>query len=315
MAGPGGGGFGGGGGRGFGGGGFGGGGFGGGGRGFGGGGRGFGGPHFHHHGPHFHGGWFFGPRYRYYGGGCLGGLLGVMLMPIIFIIVAVGLLVSTFSSALAGGAITYNENVFQDYANEQYMTEFGAQTDSEDALMIVFLIEDEQYYDYAYIAWCGDHLNGRIREMFGSNGSAFGNAILGSAINSNSYKYSLDSGIAQVMGVMQARVEALGLENSLTCGHGAGEYRSHLINRSNMDMTAATVNAALESFTASTGIPVAVVVEDADEVLPRDYTSVFIALIFLGVGVFMIVKTVKARDEAKKNKNGKENDDNYNRYA
>lgn len=314
MAGPGGGGFGGGGGRGFGGGGFGGG-------GFGGGGRGFGGPHFHHHGPHFHGGWFFRPRYHYYGGGCLGGLLGMMLMPVIFILVAISLLVSSLGSAFGsittGGPIMYDENAIQDYANVQYMTEFGAQTDSEDALMIVFLVEDENYYEYAYIAWCGDHLNGKINEMFGSNGSAFGNAILGSAINSNSYKYSLDSGIAQVMGVMQARVEALGLESSLTCGHEAGEYRSHLINHTALDMTADTVNAALESFTASTGIPVAVVVEDAEEVLPRnfDYFSVLVALIFLGVGVFMIVRMVKERDEAKKNKNGKENDDNYNRYA
>ena len=43
--------------------------------------------------------------------------------------------------------------------------------------------------------------------------------------------------------------------------------------------------------------------------------GIYPSLIFLGVGVFMIVKTVKARDEAKKNKNSKENDENYNRYA
>ena len=303
MAGPGGGGFGGGGGRGFGGG-FGGGGFGGGGRGFGG----------HHHG--FHGGWFFGPRY--YGGGCLGGLLGMFIAPIFLIVFAILMLVgslgSAFHSVTTGGAIAYDENAFQDYANEQYYAEFGAEKDSEDQLLLVFLIEDEQYHDYAYIAWCGDHINGRINAMLGAEGTRLGSAVQNSAINASSYKYSLDSGIAQVIGTMQEHIEALGLASSLSCDSAPSDYRSHLINRANIEMTDETVNAALEDFTAATGIAVAVVVEDADEVLPRDfdYVSVFIALLFLVIAVVMIVQAVKQKD--KKKRDG-DNDDNYNRYA
>lgn len=307
MAGPGGGGFGGGGGRGFGGG------FGGGG--FGGGGRGFGGHHYHHHG--YHGGWFFRPRY-YYGGGCLGGLLGMFLAPVVFLLLAVVMLMSTFGSAFSsiatGGEIAYNETAFQDYANAQYFAEFGAEKDSEDQLLLVFLIEDEQYYDYAYIAWCGDHLQSKINAMFGAEGTRLGSAVQNSAINGSSYKYSLDSGIAQVIGTMQGHIEALGLESSFICDSAPSAYESHLINRANIDMTEDTVNTALENFTEATGIAVAVVVEDADEVLPRnfDYVSVFIALIFLVIAVVMIVQALKQKDRKKRDG---DRDDNYNRYA
>ncbi len=310
MAGPGGGSRGGGGGRGFGGGSFGGGGFGGGGRGFGGGGRGF-------RGPHHHGGWFFGPRYHYYGGGCLGGMLGLFITPVILILFAVGMLLSTFGSALGslstGGAITYDENALQDYANEQYWTEFGSEADSEDELLLVFLVEDEEYYEYAYIAWCGDHIDNRINSMFGAEGTKFGNAIANSAINSNSYKYSLDSGIAQVVDTMQGHIDALGLDSSFSCDSKESTYRSHLINKTSIDMTEDTVNRALEDFTAATGISVAVVVEDAEDVLPRDfdYLSVFMALLFLVIAAVMIVRAVKGRDNKKK----EDENDNYNRYA
>ena len=149
MAGPGGGarggGFGGGGGRS--GGGFGG----GGGRGFGGGGH--HGPHrphgYHHHHHHHHGGfWFFGPRryYGYGGGGCLGGLLGLILAPIILIAfaaiifsVSIG---SAFSSIANGGSVVYNEEAFQTYTKQEYITQFSDYDGVEDNLLIVFLIDE-----------------------------------------------------------------------------------------------------------------------------------------------------------------------------
>lgn len=331
MPGPGGGSRGGGGGRGFGGGGS----FGGGrGGNFGGGGRGFGGGHhhgYHHHGPHYHGGWFFGPRRYYGGGGCLGGMLGLLIAPIILIAFAGIMLLTTFSSAFnsitTGGEIYYNEEIMQDYANQVYAQEFGGEADYEDALVIVFLVEDVNYYEYAYIAWPGDHIDQKINYMFGAEGTKFGNAIANSAINSNSYKYSLDSGIAAVMTTMQGHITALGLNSNLICDSETSQYKSHLINKSRVDMTEATVNTALENFTAATGIPVAVVVEDADEVLPKqfDYLSVIIAVIFIVVAVILIIKALKNRKSKNdddgsykgsqsQNSGYNNNNNNYNNY-
>jgi len=321
MPGPGGGARGGGGGRGFGGGGSRGGGFGG---GFGGGGRGFGGPH--HHGPHFHHrprfyGGFWGPRYYYGGGGCLGGLLGILIAPIILILFAGIILLSTFSSAfnsvITGGEIYYDENAFQTYADEQYAEHFGNFEDYEDALLIVFAVDAETCYDYAYIAWVGDHIDRDINYMFGSNGTKFGNAIASSAINSSSYKFSLDSGIAAVMDEMKDHIVALHLENNLTCKHEYTDFESHMVNKTELAVTPNTVNPALVSFTEATGIPVVVVIDDAEEMLPKnfDYMSVIIAVIFIVIAIVLIVKALKNRkskDEDDGSYQGNNNNGNYN---
>ena len=300
MPGPGGGSRGGGGGRGFGGGGSFGGGFGGGGRGFG------GGPHHHHHhhhGPRFYGG-FWGPR-RYYGGGfgggCLGGMLGLIFAPVILVLFAavmlMGVFGSAFGSATTGGQLYYDENAMQDYADAQYAQYFSGLDDYEDGLMIVFIIEDEEYHDYAYITWPGDHIDYEINEMFGASGTKFGNAVESSAINAQSYKYSLDSGLAAVMRKMESSVVALGLNDNFTCKRDYSDFDSRLINKTELSVTPDTVNSALVSFTEKTGIPVIVVIEDAEEVLPKnfDYVSVIIAGILIIVAIVIIVKAIKSR--------------------
>ena len=321
MPGPGGGARGGGGGRGFGGGGSHGGGFGG---GFGGGGRGFGGGHHHHHGPYYHRpryyGGFWGPRryYGYGGGGCLGGLLGILLLPIILVLFAGLLLLTTFSSAfnsvMTGGEIYYDENAFQTYADEQYAKYFSDLEDYEDALLVVFVVEDETYYDYAYIAWPGHNLDKDIRDMFGAHGTEFGNAVESSAINSSSYKYALSSGIADIMSEMKDQIVDLQLENNLTCKHDYSTYKSHVVNNTELTVSPNTVNSALVSFTEATGIPVIVIVEDASAVLPQDfdYFSVFLAIVFIVIAIVLIVKILKNRKNNGGNDNNNYNNGNYN---
>ena len=206
MAGPGGGSRGGGGGRG----GFGGGSFGGGSRGgFGGGYRGGFGGH-HHHGYY---GWY-GRRRYYYGGG---GYLGILLAPIILLVIAASLIISSFGSLMQGGTVNYNEEVFQDYANAQYIEAFGDSTAYEDNILIVLLVEDEEYYDYNFIAWVGDHIDRDINYMFGNEQTELGRAIRNSAIHSQKYKYSLGQGLSAVIDTMTSRVMAKGLDSSFIC--------------------------------------------------------------------------------------------------
>lgn len=227
--------------------------------------------------------------------------MAMLIAPIIIILFAGLLLLSVFSSAfntvVNGGETAYDENVFQDYADEQYAAEFGLETDYEDHILLVFLVEDEEYYDYNYIAWVGDHVNLKINNMFGSNNSELGRAISASAINSQSYKYSLDSGIASVVQTMQGHIESLGLGSSLTCQSEEGKVRSHLTNKTELDVTESTVNNALVAFTEATGITIVVVVDDIDEVLPKniDIFSLLVAIILIVVAIVLIVKAVKSR--------------------
>ena len=280
----------------------GGGGFGGGSRGgFGGGSR---GPHHHHHGGFYGGYW--GPRRYGYGGGLFGGLLSILMLPLILILISVMVLISTIGSAFSnvtrGGVSTYDEYKLQDYADQQYAIEFGATKDYEDNLLIVFLVEDEAYYDYAFIAWVGDHVDYKINNMFGSNQTDFGRAIESSAINSDTYKYSLDSGIAAVMRNMTDRVSALGLDSNYTCDNQDRDYKSHLTNKTSISLTESTVNSALEDFTSKTGIPVVVVVEDIEDVFPKTISpeDIFIVIVAIGLMIVAIVLIVKAIRSNKK---------------
>lgn len=307
MPGPGGGGHGGGGGRGFGG-------------GFGGGhgGGGFGGGWGHRPPPMHHGFGFWGPRF-YGGGGCLGGLLGMLMLPIIIIMLVVVVLISTIGSAFTnvvqGGQILYDEEKMQDYADAQYAAEFGTSGAYEDHILLVFAVEDEEYYDYAYIAWVGDHINTKINNMFGNDQTALGRAIKAN-VNQTNYKYSLDSNLAGVVTTMQENIEALGLDSSYNsaCKDTHADVTSHLTNRTeSMELTEATVNDALAAFTEATGISMVIVVDEAEDVLGKtlSFADIMTVIVCIGLLIFAIVLIVKA---VKKKNNGGGNGNNNNNY-
>ncbi|MBQ8210813.1 MAG: hypothetical protein IJZ35_09545 [Clostridia bacterium] len=298
MPGPGGGAHGGGGGRSGGGGSFGGGGFHGGGGGFGGGHHGggfhggghhggFGGgwhrpPRGGMHGPHFGGGWFHRPHH-YGGRGCLGSLTGIILTPVIIILFIVFGLIFLFGGSntvvmhnndsvnMPNNAVVsvddneYDENAFQDYADKMYAEEFGNSTAYEDNILLVFLTEDENYYDYYYIAWVGDHIATDINYMFGNEETQFGTAV-SNAITTSSYKYSLDANIAQIINTMEQNISELSADSSFTCDEEHIQIESHLTNKTKLELTEDSVNTALKSFTDSTGIPIVVVVDDIEDV-------------------------------------------------
>lgn len=215
----------------------------------------------HYHGPHFGGGWYRRPRY-YGGGGCFSGLIIVAIFILFFIY---SIIPSNNVEYIDSEVEIYDENIFQDYANDQYKKEFSTTSAYEDNILLVFLTEDENYYDYYYIAWVGDHIATDINYMFGNENTELGYAI-SNAINTNSYKYSLDSNIAQIVEYMENEIIAKNLNSSFNCNEDNAGYVSHLTNKTFIEMTEDTVNTALQHFTDSTGIPIVVVVEDIDEV-------------------------------------------------
>lgn len=296
-----------------------GGGFGGGSRGGGFGGGGFGGG--------YHGGYGRGPRrpwgfggwyrpYGYGGGGCLGGLMGILLLPVIILLVVGMLLFGIIGSALSnvanGGIISYDEQVFQQYADRRYAEEFSSSSAYEDNLLIVFLTNEESDGYYA-IAWVGDNIRGEINELFGDETTAFGYVMQGS-INSEYYEYSLDSNLASVMEKMADRVEALKLDSSFRgVSDRSNMTVSHMTNHSELALAQTTVDGACQSFTADTGIPVVIVVDTMENVFGKTLPirDIFIVIMLIAVAVVAIVFIVKG---IKKNKNGGggNNGGNYN---
>lgn len=212
------------------------------------------------------GGWVHRPRsYGGNGCGCLGGAMSILMTPLILIIFIVFFIIASFS----GGTDVvinngYDEEVFQDYANEQYQAEFGQSSAYEDNILIVFLT-DEDDYSYAYIAWVGDHIVMDINHMMGADGTELGYAME-SCINSSNYKYSLDTDLAFVVDKLTYAVEKMELESSFSCEEEHIQTESHLTNHTDLDMNEDMVNDALDDFTKATGIPMVIVVEDMNDV-------------------------------------------------
>ncbi len=274
-----------------------GGGFGGGGSRGGGFGGGFGG---HHRPPRHH----FGFHYRPYGFGFFGGgLLGIILAPIIVILFALlflGIyLYSTIAIIANGGQVVYDEEKFQDYAMSEYSKHFTDSQTYEDNLLITILTseDNEQYY---CIAITGDNLNYRVNEMFGGEGTEFGLAITSSI--AQNYKYSLDSNLALAMNKMENSITNLGLDSSFQSDNDMSRRaESKLVNYTSLTMTEKTVSNSLVSFTEATGIPVVIVIETAENVFGKTMPlgSIVLILALIALVIVCIVHIVKKVREKK----------------
>ena len=265
--------------------------------------------HHHHHRPrHFFHIPFFGYRRPYYGygGGCLGGFMGMMFAPLILIMIVISLLFSVFGSVGSsisnianGGRVFYSEEKMQDYANLQYAREFSAAENIEENILIVFLVEEE-CEGYYTIAWVGDDINYQINSMFGNEYTEFGYKVLGGI--SDYYKYDLSKNLAAIVDGMTDEVVNLGLKSSFNdSSTSPGSYISHVTNNSSLSVNEETINRALVDFTKETDIPIVIVVEDMEVVFDKtvaasDIFTVIMAIAIGSVAVFLIYKAFKDKN-------------------
>ncbi|MBQ9784868.1 MAG: hypothetical protein IJW29_05145 [Clostridia bacterium] len=289
-----------------------GGGFGGGSRGgsFGGGG-GFGGGPRGPRGPRFYGGFGFGPRYGLYGGGCLGGFMSMLLAPIILFVLVVALLIGTVANTVSivaqGGIVQYDEEAFQKYADAEYAKAFKAAPDCyEDNLLIVFTVY-EGYDGYECIAWCGNNLRYEINEMMGSEGSEFYQIVRGS-INENYYENSLTSDFKAIIGKLNSAIKKKGLSTSFDdkTTDRTNAVESHLVNYTELVIDEGTVNAAMQTFTEETGIPVVIVVDTGENVFGKTIPLINIITLVVLVPATGFLAYVIIRNLIRKGKNKKE---------
>ena len=257
----------------------------------------FGGPRFY--GPRFGGGWY---HRRHYGPSCLGGLMGMIMAPIIFIVIA-GMLLVSF---LNGSLVMYDEDKMQDYAYAQYVAEFGAPeaVDAyEDNLLLVFLT-NESATDYYYIAFVGDNLVDEVADLFGNEYTELGRAL--SYEIPMDFEYSLSSDLASVMETMAGRISALGLDTVYyEATDHSGAVESHLTNHSSLPLNEATVLRGLDTFTDRTGIPAVIVVGSMEAVLAvggegggaMKTVLPVIFVVVLGVVAVVIFRATRRRDK------------------
>ncbi len=245
--------------------------------------------------------------------------MGVLMLPIILLLVTgiliLSILGSAFGSLANGGRIEYDEVVFQRYADQEYAKAFSGSDAYEDNLLLVFLTSEDADYYYA-IAWVGDNIHTKINTMFGDETSTFGNVVRGS-INGEYYAYSLDSNLATVMDTMTDKVTALKLESSFKTQQPHNKRTtSHLVNYTQLSLTASTVDQSLQNFTEQTDISTVIVVDTMENVFGKslsasDIMTLIILLVIAGVAIYLIVRALRKN---KNDKNGNSSDPSGNRY-
>lgn len=235
-----------------------------------------------HGGPRPHrpmmGGFWHRPFFGGFGGGCLGGMMSLILLPIFLVIVIICLVVS-----LVGGLTSsnYNENTFQTYANEQYYQVFAdyVQKDDEDCLLIVVLVDDEEYYTYYDMVWYGYHINKNIRDQLDT-----ANDLFSRNINATSYQYSLGNDLKEAMEELAQAVATAEYDQLYSCKREySTEDVSGLVNRTSFLTGQADLDAAVKEFAEETGIPTVLLVEDYEEVFTPAVSGTTLLLIFLAV--------------------------------
>lgn len=247
--------------------------------------------------PRYHGPrWGFGPRR---GLGCS----SIFAFPILIIFFVLLILAYTTDGSSEGAAITsgsksytYSEEDFQDFADREYRKAFGSADRYEGNILLAILTNDEAD-DYFALAWVGDDIAPEIREMFG------GYTELGDAmnryVNGTYYAYSLDSDLAAVVQEMTTQVSPLSSSTPLSSGD------AYLVNYTDLDLSAETVDNALEEFREKTGIPMVIVVESLEKVFPVKlaFGSILnsgimpVVLVILVIAGAVIVKKKKAAND------------------
>ena len=254
------------------------------------------GPHHHHHRPIF----FFGPRRHYYGGGgCFGNIISTMVLVPFLIFFCIALILGAFSGNIEDNS--YNEETFQRYANQQYYSAFSETESFEENILIVFTVY-EGYDGYDCIAWVGDDLPYDVRMMFGDEYTEFGRAVIGTV--PSYYEFSLTSNLRDIANYMADEVTAI-------TGSPAGEVDtsySKLINNTALSINKETVDAALVNFTEKTGINIAIVVANGEDIfaVEGDQNNDNMALLGLIVVIAIVVIVIIVSNN--KGKNNKSND-------
>ena len=190
-----------------------------------------------------------------------------------------------------GGTVEYDEAVMQEYGQEKYYEIFDGSNEYESNILIVFLVNDERDGYYAY-ACVGNDLSKKVRDMFGDERTTFGRTML-ELVNDEYYGYSLGGNLADVTDEMRLHVR-----NADKSFYGNAANFSVVKNYSNMRMSETLVTQSLQGFTDDTGIGIAYVIENEEDVFGRklavgDIIVVVVIVLVIAAIVFLLIRKFK----------------------
>ena len=251
--------------------------------------------------------------------------LGPVIMAVIAVAIALFLIPSMLRPVSTEGSVTFDESTIEDFADDHYYAAFGDLKDTEDEILLVYLI-NEARDGYYCVTWVGDHINAEIDNAFGDGtGSRYWRAVTDNV--SDEFGDCLETDIAAVVEEMTDIVKEMDVSSSFDRKKCEGYPAFVPVVENNTDIpTDKKLSAALRKFTAETSIPIAVVIDEQLPLLQKDRRSALIvSIVFPGVlltiAAVSVVNIMKSKrkfdglDETTKEKISREDDfnrsDNY----
>lgn len=187
--------------------------------------------------------------------------------------------------ATADEGIGYEEQRFQEYADEQYFAAFYDTDNYEKNILIVFTVF-EGYDGYDCITWGGNYIDGETEMLFGSY---FQSTVRDSI--PDYYENAMTKSLRNIVDSMTK----IAPDNA--SGQDVDTQHSMLYNYSSLEIDKTIVNDSLQKFTEKTGYPIAIVIANGEEVFGEeedDSGEIVIAIIAIVVIVIIAIIFIKS---------------------
>lgn len=224
-------------------------------------------------------------------------IVGIVLFPLLLTILATVFffmyLSPTVETIKKGGDTVYSDQVADFYRTDSYNDIFGASSARDDNLLIVYLVNGEgnKYYCMSKV---GSNVSDSVAKLFGNEASEFGKVVKGSM--DAEFKDTLGGSLRDIVDGMGDKIQGLKLSSSFKAeSDKSSPAESRLINKSSISVSESELNASLTAFTADTGIPAVIIIDDIDTVFGRRMPVGNIALlsVLVIVAVISVVTTVR----------------------
>lgn len=206
----------------------------------------------------------------------------VIAFAIIFAIILI------MAIATADDDIGYEEQRFQEYADEQYYAAFSDTDNYEENILIVFTVF-EGYNGYDCITWGGNYIDNQTETLFGSY---FQSTVRDSI--PDYYENAMTKSLRQIVDSMTK----LAPDNA--SGQEVDTQYSKLYNYSSLEIDKTIVNNSLQEFTKKTGYPIAIVIANGEEVFgdeEDDSGEVIIAIIVIVMITIIAIIIIKSTNK------------------
>ena len=171
------------------------------------------------------------------------------------------LVASLFMSIDESRAVAEEERL-ADFASARYELHFGDTACHEDNLLLAFVVY-EDCEQFSYMTWVGDHINDATFDQLRGEGTWLDDLLTRQV--ELDYRDTLSEDLSGAIRAMAEQIQSEAPAGSYTCSEDHSESPTGLHDLTELDLNRELIEASLEYFRETTGIPMVLVVEDATD--------------------------------------------------